>query len=251
MDLFAIGGTLWRHKRVSIPLVLLTVLGVLYILAIKAPTYQAKANLLLTNPPTPPTAAQIALDPSLARANNPYANLGNLVYLADVLTEAVAAPTAKQALVQEGASGYQIAVDDSDQTEIPPAIDVTGTGHSAQAAIQSAQLVTSAISRELRQLQAAQHVQSKFMITTVEYVTPTSATKSSSGKLQTAIGIAAIGLILLLVAVSAAQGLEERRKNGRSRHGRQPDYGADGRRESASGIQLLAGDQRFSAGSGC
>ena len=232
MDLFAIGGTLWRHKRVSIPLVLLTVFGMLYVLAIKVPTYQAKANLLLVNPPAPPTAVQIAQDPSLARVNNPYANLGNLVYVADVLTEAVAAPAAKQALVQAGVSGYQIAVDDSDQTEIPPAIDVTGTGRSAQAAIQSAQLVASAISRELHQLQADQHVQSKFMITTVEYVTPTSATKSSSGKLQTAIGIAAIGLILLLVAVSAAQGLEER-KNGRSRHGRQPAYHVDGRREPA------------------
>jgi hypothetical protein len=229
MDLFAIGGTLWRHKRVSIPLVLLIVFGVLYVLAIKAPTYQAKANLLLANSPAPPTAMEIAQDPSLARVNNPYANLGNLVYLADVLTEVVAAPAAKQALVQAGASGYQIAVDDSDQAEVPPAIDITGTGRSARAAIQSAQLVASAISRELYQLQADQHVRSKFMITAVEYITPTSATKSS-GKVQTATVIAVIGLILLLVAVSAAQGLEER-KNGRPRHRSRPDYYADGHRE--------------------
>ena len=38
-----------------------------------------------------------------------------------------------------------------------------------------------------------------------------------------AIGIAVIGLILLILAVSAAQGLEERR-SGRPRHGSQPDY---------------------------
>jgi hypothetical protein len=92
--------------------------------------------------------------------------------------------------------------------------------------------VASVISRELHQLQAGQHVQSKFMITAVKYITPTSATKSSSGKLETAIGIAAIGLILLLVAVSAAQGFAEG-KNARSRHGRQPAYHADGHREPA------------------
>ena len=38
MDLLAIEATLWRHKRVSIPLVLLTVFGVLYVLAGEAPT---------------------------------------------------------------------------------------------------------------------------------------------------------------------------------------------------------------------
>jgi hypothetical protein len=51
-------------------------------------------------------------------AHRPYANLGTLVYLADVLTKVGAAPDAKQALVQAGASGYQLAVDDSDQIEI-------------------------------------------------------------------------------------------------------------------------------------
>jgi hypothetical protein len=65
------------------------------------------------------------------------------------------------------------------------------------------------------------------MITAVEYITPTSATRFSSGKLQTA-----IGLILLILAVSAAQGREERR-SGRPRHGSQPDYYADGHREPA------------------
>jgi hypothetical protein len=82
--------------------------------------------------------------------------------------------------------------------------------------------VATAISSELVQLQASQHVQNKSMITAVEYVTPSSATKSS-GNLETAAGVAAIGLIVLLVAVSMAQGLEEQ-KNRRSRQERRSDY---------------------------
>lgn len=70
----------------------------LYVLAAKAPTYQAKANLLLANSLAPPTA--------------PTPTWETLVYLAEVLTKVVAAPDAKQALVQAGASGYQLAVDD-------------------------------------------------------------------------------------------------------------------------------------------
>jgi uncharacterized protein involved in exopolysaccharide biosynthesis len=47
MDFFSIFGTLWRHKWVSIPLVLLTLLGMGYVLALRPPTYQAKADILL------------------------------------------------------------------------------------------------------------------------------------------------------------------------------------------------------------
>jgi hypothetical protein len=50
--------------------------------------------------------------------HRPYANLGTLVHLADVLTKVVDVPDAKQALVQAGASGYQFAADDSDQIGI-------------------------------------------------------------------------------------------------------------------------------------
>jgi hypothetical protein len=63
------------------------------------------------------------------------------------------------------------------------------------------------------------------MITAVEYVTPTSATKST-GNLETAAGVGAIGLILLLVTVSMAQGRAEQKKR-RSRHERRPDYPAE------------------------
>ncbi len=222
MNLFAIVGTLWQHKRVMIPVILLTIFGMLYIVAVQNPTYQAKASVLLTNPPTPPTSAQIAADPSLAGVNtyNPLASLGNLVLVADVLIEVVTSPVAKQALVQAGANpGYQVASDVS--LETPPAIDITGVGSNAQSAVQSAQLVADAISRDLTQIQVNQHVNSKYMISSVEYLKPTSATTSSSGKLRTMIVVVAIGFILLLVAVSVSQAFEER-KNGRQRQGRKP-----------------------------
>jgi hypothetical protein len=88
--------------------------------------------------------------------------------------------------------------------------------------MRSAQLVATAISGELVQLQASQHVQNKYMITAVEYVTPSSATKSS-GNLETAAGVAAIGLILLLVGVSIAEGRAEQKKSS-SRQQRRSDY---------------------------
>jgi hypothetical protein len=154
--------------------------------------------------------------------NNPLAGLGSLTYVAEVLINSVTTQTAKDELTKAGASGYQVVLDNASESNVPPAIDVAATGRKPQAAMRSAQLVATAISSELVQLQASQHVQNKSMITAVEYVTPSSATKSS-GNLETAAGVAAIGLIVLLVAVSMAQGLEEQ-KNRRSRQERRSDY---------------------------
>jgi hypothetical protein len=234
VDFFSILEALRQHKRVVIPVVLLTLIGVIYVMTSTPTMYQSKADLLLTNPPAPPTAVEIAQDPALAKANNPYANMGNLTYVADVLTTLVTSPATSQSLENEGVSaGYTVAVDtsgqSSGQTMSPPAVDITGVGSTPQAAIQSAKLVTAAVSSALYKLQESQHVESEFMITTVQYVAPSTASKASSGKIKTAAGIAVGGLLVLLLAVSAAQALAQR-KRGRQRQEEEADRQSGGRR---------------------
>jgi hypothetical protein len=102
--------------------------------------------------------------------NNPLAGLGSLTYVAEVLINSVTTQTAKDELTKAGASGYQVVLDNASESNVPPAIDVAATGRKPQAAMRSAQLVATAISSELVQLQASQHVQNKSMITAVEYV---------------------------------------------------------------------------------
>jgi hypothetical protein len=220
MDLFAIGGSLWRHKRAVIPVIFLTILGMFYIMAIKPATYQSKAEVLLTSPPGLPTSAQIAAHPKLAHVStyNPFVSLGNLVQVADVLIEMVGSPTAKQALVQAGADPqYQVSLDTSLQT--PPAIQVTGVALTAAAAVKSAGLVANLISHDLYQIQAQENVDKRYMISSIEYIKPTSATTALSGKLRVLIEVIALGFILLLLAVSVSQALEQR-KNSKHRRGR-------------------------------
>jgi Chain length determinant protein len=215
MDLFAIGRSLWRHKRATIPVLLITMVGMYYIMAVKPPAYQSRADILLTNPPGPPTKEQIAADPSLAHVStyNPFVSLENLVQVADVLIEMVGSPVAKQALVQAGANPqYQVSLDTSLQT--PPAIEVTGVAPTARAAIQSAQIVANLVSQDLYQIQARKNVDRHYMISSIEYVTPTSATTTLSGKARTLIEVIALGFMLLLVTVSVSQALEQRKNSG-------------------------------------
>jgi hypothetical protein len=193
-------------------------LGMFYITAVKSPTYESKAEILLTNPPGAPTKEQIAADPSLAHVStyNPFVSLENLVQVADVLIEMAGSPAAKQVLAQAGANPqYQVSLDASLQT--PPVIEVTGVASTARAAIQSAQIVSNFVSHELYQIQAQKNVDRHYMISSTEYVRPTSATTDLSGRARTLIEVIALGFILLLVAVSVSQALEQRKNSGHHR----------------------------------
>ena len=76
MDLISIFRAVWRHKLVTIPVILFTCLGAFYVVAIKAPVYQASASFALVYPPAPPTQAQIVADPKLAKINTGQSSPG-------------------------------------------------------------------------------------------------------------------------------------------------------------------------------
>jgi capsular polysaccharide biosynthesis protein len=208
MDLFSIFQAIWRHKIAAIPVILLTALGALYVLAMKPPVYDASSSLLLVSPPPPPTEAQIAADPKLAKvnANNPYDTLGAL-WTADAVVSTVASnwPQAQVGL--------------SADPDNPPIIQITGSGSTPQAAIQTAETVTYATVTDLYQMQKSQGVLDHYMLTATELTQP-QAKLSVGGKLRSLIAVLGIGLILLFVVISAAQAMERRRMDGSIRPGR-------------------------------
>jgi capsular polysaccharide biosynthesis protein len=215
MDLFAIYSTIWRRRIVAIPIILITLIGVVYVVKIKAPTYQATADVLLANP-TPPTAAQVAANPSLAKINtsNPYLGYGDLVLVSDIVIDVVSSPAVAQSLASQGANP-KYTVTNAPLLNNPPIIAITDSGPTPAAAEQSTQLVAQQAIKSLQQMQADKNVNPYYMITGTEVVKPTMATSSSSSKLRTAVGVLAIGLIVLLIAISVAQALENRREGKR------------------------------------
>ncbi len=208
MDLLSIFRAIWRHKIAAIPVILLTALGALYVLAVKPPVYDASSSLLLVTPPPPPTEAQIAADPKLAKvnANNPYNTLGDL-WTADAVVSTVASnwPQAQVGL--------------SADPDNPPIIQITGSGSTPQAAIWTAETVTQAAVNDLYQMQKSQGVLDHYMLTATELVQP-HANLSVGGKLRSLIAVLGIGLILLFVVISAAQAMERLPMNGLIRPGR-------------------------------
>jgi capsular polysaccharide biosynthesis protein len=240
MDLLMIISKIWKYKLVTIPLIVLTVLGLFYELEIKPPIYQASANVLLVSPPGT-TGINI---------NNPFVNNNDnyLTDLANVMVSLVASASSQHALVNSGADPRYQVIQTSD-TSVLPIIQITGVGSSAEKAILSANLVAGAIKENLAQVQKARHVPNRDMITADEIVPPANAESSLSGKLRTMIAILGLGFLLLLVVISASEGRERRRAEARelernsnntysnpemSRHGARTDKVARDRRAEAS-----------------
>jgi hypothetical protein len=208
MNIFSIAGSLWRHKWATIPVIVLTVLAMGYVLVGRSSTYSSKAYVLLENAPA--VTQTVNKDGALPTGYNPLASLQNLVQVADVLSQMVTAPAEETKLVNEGAApGYEVSSDNS--LETPPVVDIVGVGNSPQQAINSAQLVATDIEAQLYSLQTSQNVSKTFLITSVEYVKPTFAAKSASSHLRSAIVVLVAGLLVLLVAISVSQSIEERR----------------------------------------
>jgi hypothetical protein len=213
MDLIAIAQSVWRYKLATIPVILLTLVGVVYMGVLKPATYEADASYILMAPPAPPTTLQIAKDPALGRinTNNAYLRFGDLSIVVALLSQSMTSNTNRQALVNEGADPRYIIAPSNAFGGVAPIIQISGIGSTAYSAIRSAQLVSKATVNTLHKLQSAQGTNPAYMITTLAVSAPTQAQIQISSKLRTVISVLALGAMLLFVVVSTMSGLEDRR----------------------------------------
>jgi hypothetical protein len=216
MDLLALSRTLWRHKIAVIPVLVLVLAGLIYVVKIKPPTYDADGELALLSPPAAPTAAQIQADPakySKIDANNPYLDYGDLTYVGDAVMDRVTSHSAQQALAAEGVSPkYQVAM--SSDPGNPAFLDITGVGTTSAEAIYAAQKVMTAATNALTQIQlnVSPPVSPQYMITMEPLLTPTSAQQEVTSKLRALIEVLGVGVILLFLVISIAEAFARRRE---------------------------------------
>jgi len=213
MDLLSIAETIWRHKLVTLPVILLTALGMVYVVAIKEPVYEASSSYILINPPSPPTAEQVDRNPELGRvrSDNPYTRFGDQSVVANVLARTVSKDQARRALVRAGADERYVVEPSAEFGLTAPIVQITGVGASADAAMGTARLVSKAVRQELARMQRAHGVDERYWITTQPLESPYRAELHASGLLRSLVAVLALGVILLFVVVSVAEALGTRR----------------------------------------
>ena len=237
MALLQIVRKIWLYRVVTVPILALTFLGAIYVVAVRDSEYSANSSYVLINPPAPPTAEQIAADPKLGRisADNPFTRFTDQSTVVDLLASSLSTESARKALAKQGADSRYTVAPSSEFGMAPSLIvDITGVGSTPQVAMDSAGLVGNELAGELDRLQASQGVAPRYRITAQRVVAPDHAEQQLSGKLRTLVGVFALGGILLFVAVSVAEALETLRVEWRER-------GPAGGRRSRDSIESVAG----------
>jgi hypothetical protein len=232
VDLLRISQKIWRYRLVTLPVIALTLLGAFYMIAIKAPVYKASSSWVLINPPPPPTADEIARDPALGRINpnNPYTRFSDQSVIVSLLSSSLSNDSARQQLEAAGADPRYTVAPDVELGYSSLVLVVTGVASTPQAAVHTAELVGTALTREVDRVQTAQDVDPSYMIKAQQVVAPNSPKQQISSKLRPLIAVLAIGAILLLLAVSAADALDRLRAEWRER-----DVGGEGDEGDAIG----------------
>jgi hypothetical protein len=222
MSLFLIISKIWRYKLVTLPIFALVFLGMYYVVAVKAPTYETTASYILVNPPPAPTEQDVAQHPALAHvhADNPYTRFsdGGSV-LVQVLSSRMSSPDTRTMLWKEGADpAYTVAPSVAFGFSVP-LLEITGTGVTPQGAIKTANIVGKAVTEELSRMQTG--VDKTYQVSAQPVVGAQFAQMKASGKLRSLVAVIVLGTILLFMAISVLDAVgalrsEWKRKRGGS-----------------------------------
>jgi hypothetical protein len=214
MDLLLIARKIWRHKLVTLPVILLTLVGAGYAIAGKEPLYEATSSFLLINPPAAPTADEIARNPALGKihADNPYTRFADQSVVIDVLARSMSSDTARRTLVKAGADPRFTVEAATRFGTTSPIVQITGTGATPQAATKTAEVVGHGVTGELDRMQAAEKVDPKYRITTMQVEYPDGPTLQASGQLRMLVGVLVLGAIALFIVVSITDALDTLRR---------------------------------------
>jgi hypothetical protein len=209
MDLLAIARKLWRYKLVTLPVVLFTLFGAVYVVAVKEPVYETSSTYILISPPAPPTPEDIARKPALGRVNadNPYTRFDDQSIMIEVLSSAMSSASAMRAMLEAGADPRYTVAPASAFGYSSPMVKVTAQGPTPEVAMASATLVGKAVTGELARMQKAKGVDSTYRIKAQQVDAPDGAQLRASGQLRMLVGVLALGAVLLFVVVSAADAL--------------------------------------------
>ena len=217
MDLLSIARKIWRYKLLTLPLILLTFCGAVYAVAFKDPVYEAKSSYLLLNPPAP-TPEEIAQDRSIGQsADNPYTRFADQSVVVQVLTSRLSSEDARRKLTDAGADSRYTVAPTAGLGYTTPIVEITGVGPSPQTAIRTADVVGTALMRELNRMQEGQGVDPQYAIRTQQVAAPTHAELRASGQARMLVAVLVIGAVLMFLVVSVADAVTSLRLERRER----------------------------------
>ncbi|MCF3141489.1 chain-length determining protein [Paenarthrobacter sp. AR 02] len=233
MDPVAVIRTLWHHKLIVLPVLLVTALAAIYVYTLAPRSYEAKATYAIVNPKIP-TAAELEKNPQLSNLNsdNPYLRSADSSLIAQVVGTRLSDDATGDALLRDGLS--------TDFTvQRPPAsflIEISAVSSSKDKAVATVKALGARLESDLLAIQTVNGADARYLYTSLMIAAPDNATEQFSSRLRSLIVVLVAGVVLTFGAVSIARGLEssrsrilsaapdgDRRKRARRRHEKDHD----------------------------
>ncbi|WOH16884.1 chain-length determining protein [Paenarthrobacter sp. GOM3] len=213
MDPVAVIRTLWHHKLIVLPVLLVTALAALYVYTLAPRSYEAKATYAIVNPKIP-TAAELEKNPELNTLNsdNPYLRSADSSLIAQVVGTRLSDDATGDALLRDGLS--------TDFTvQRPPAsflIEISAVSSSKEKAVATVKALGTRLESDLLAIQTVNGANERYLYTSLMIAAPDNATEQFSSRLRSLIVVLVAGVVLTFGAVSIARGLESSRLRIRS-----------------------------------
>lgn len=213
MDPVVVIRTLWHHKLIVLPVLLVTALAALYVYSFAPRSYEAKATYAIVNPKIP-TAAELEKNPELNTLNsdNPYLRSADSSLIAQVVGTRLSDDATGDALLRDGLS--------TDFTvQRPPAsflIEISASSDSKEKAVATVKALGTRLETDLLAIQTVNGANERYLYTSLMIAAPDNATEQFSSRLRSLIVVLVAGVVLTFGAVSIARGLESSRSRIRS-----------------------------------
>lgn len=209
MEPLTIVRTVWRHRLLAAPVLLLVLLGACYVLFFGPRVYEASATYVLVNPQVP-TADQMDRDARLARldSDNPYLRASDPSLIVQVMIARLSADVTAEALVDAGLGPDYTVAQSAGNGLI---LVITGTSGTPGKALATTRWLSDQLQQQLRTVQKVNGADDLYLFTALPVDVDSGATEKLSSRLRSLILVAIGGAVLLFGAVSAGTALESAR----------------------------------------
>ena len=190
MDLRLIVRKIWRHKPITVAVILLTLAGAGYAITVRQSLYEASSSYIMINPPSAPTAKDIARDPELGKvkADNPYIHFADQSVVINVLNRTMSTESVRNTLVKAGADRRYTLKSATEYGASSPIIQVKALASTPEVAMRSAEVVGHAVVGELDRMQKANDVDPAYRIRAMQITVP-EARRKAPGPLGMLVGV--------------------------------------------------------------
>jgi hypothetical protein len=208
MDPISVLKTMWQHKWVALPVVLLTTVACVYVMVFAQRTYQATMTYALITPKVP-TAMELQKSPQLATVNgdNPYLRSPDSTLLSQVLITKLGAEETMEQLQTQGL-GTEYTVAQASSFGSGMLLQLSASGTSPQQAVDTAVALGKRLTTTLHDVQTINGADDSYLFSALSVDGPGQAKEVFSSRLRTLIIVAVAGALLVFGAVSIARSLE-------------------------------------------